>query len=72
MHYGFIGLGNLGGKLAARLADAAFTVTAFDLDAALVESLESHGVSRAPGCITSRIWLSTFADASGGGKQVIT
>ncbi len=49
MHYGFIGLGNLGGKLAARLADAAFTVTAFDLDAALVESLESHGVSRAAG-----------------------
>ena len=49
MHYGFIGLGNLGGKLAARLADAAFTVTAFDLDAALIESLESNGVSRAAG-----------------------
>jgi 3-hydroxyisobutyrate dehydrogenase len=49
MHYGFIGLGNLGGKLAARLADAAFAVTAFDLDATLIESLEPNGVSRAAG-----------------------
>lgn len=49
MHYGFIGLGNLGGKLAARLADAAFTVTAFDLDEALIEALESNGVRRAAG-----------------------
>ena len=30
MHYGFIGLGNLGSKLAARLAENGFAVTGFD------------------------------------------
>jgi 3-hydroxyisobutyrate dehydrogenase-like beta-hydroxyacid dehydrogenase len=32
MHYGFIGLGNLGSKLAARLAENDFAVTGFDTE----------------------------------------
>ena len=45
MHYGFIGLGNLGSKLATRLAENGFAVTGFDLNTRLVESLEHAGVT---------------------------
>jgi 3-hydroxyisobutyrate dehydrogenase len=43
MHYGFIGLGNLGGKLAQRLIGAAIELTVFDLDAGQVQQLVSKG-----------------------------
>lgn len=41
MHYGFIGLGNLGGQLAVRLLDAGFELTVFDLDSTAMETLVS-------------------------------
>lgn len=44
MHYGFIGLGNLGSKLATRLAENGFTVTSFDPNTRFRDSLESAGV----------------------------
>jgi len=47
MHYGFIGLGNLGGKLTQRLIGAGFTVTVFDLDVAHMEHMVSEGAHRA-------------------------
>jgi len=37
MNYGFIGLGNLGGHLAASLLRAGFAVTVYDIDRALAE-----------------------------------
>jgi 3-hydroxyisobutyrate dehydrogenase len=37
MHYGYIGLGNLGGHLAASLQRAGFKVTVYDLNPALAE-----------------------------------
>ena len=45
MHYGFIGLGNLGSKLATRLAENGFTVTGFDLNMCVSDSLEHAGVT---------------------------
>ena len=45
MHYGFIGLGNLGSKLATRLAENDFAVTGFDLDTRVTDSLERAGVT---------------------------
>ena len=39
MHYGYIGLGNLGANCAACLIKAGFTVTVFDLNPALAERL---------------------------------
>lgn len=47
MHYGFIGLGNLGGQLAVRLLDAGFQVTVFDLDKTAMETLVSAGADPA-------------------------
>ncbi|MBL6908734.1 MAG: NAD(P)-dependent oxidoreductase [Luminiphilus sp.] len=50
MHYGFIGLGNLGGQLAVRLLDAGFQLTVFDLDKTAMETLVSAGANPAEGC----------------------
>ena len=47
MHYGFIGLGNLGGKLAQRLIGAGLDLTVFDLDDTQVQRLVSQGAQRA-------------------------
>ena len=43
MHYGFIGLGNLGGKLAQRLLEAELELTVFDLDAGQMQKMVSKG-----------------------------
>lgn len=43
MRYGFIGLGNLGGALAASLARAGFTLSVHDRDAAARAALENLG-----------------------------
>lgn len=43
MHYGFIGLGNLGGKLAQRLVGAELELTVFDLDASQIQQMVSQG-----------------------------
>ena len=51
MHYGFIGLGNLGGQLAVRLLDAGFQVTVFDLDSTATETLVSAGANPAKSCV---------------------
>jgi len=45
MHYGFIGLGNLGSKLATRLVENGFVVTGFDLNTRFSDSLEHAGVT---------------------------
>ena len=47
MNVGFIGLGNLGRHLAARLLAAGFPLTVHDLDAAAVASLVAAGASAA-------------------------
>ena len=46
MNVGFIGLGNLGRQLAARLLAAGFPLSVHDLDAAAVERLVAAGASR--------------------------
>ena len=51
MHYGFIGLGNLGGQLAVRLLDAGFQLTVFDLDSTAMETLVSAGADSANSCV---------------------
>lgn len=43
MHYGYIGLGNLGGHCAACLIRAGFQVTVFDLNPALADRLVAMG-----------------------------
>jgi 3-hydroxyisobutyrate dehydrogenase len=43
----FIGLGNMGGGMAANLAKAGHEVRAFDLSEAALERAESHGCTRA-------------------------
>lgn len=48
MHYGFVGLGNLGGKLAGRLLGAGFPVSVFDLDPMAVAPLVEMGATAAP------------------------
>ncbi len=47
MRYGFIGLGNLGGKLAASLVRGGFEVVVCDLDAAAVARLVALGATAA-------------------------
>ena len=44
----FIGLGNMGGGMAANLAKAGHDVFAFDLDEAALERAEGHGCTRRP------------------------
>jgi 3-hydroxyisobutyrate dehydrogenase len=48
MHYGYIGLGNLGANCAACLLAAGFKVTVFDLNPALAERLVAMGATLAP------------------------
>ena len=47
MHYGYIGLGNLGAACAGCLVKAGFTVTVFDLNSALAAPLVAHGATLA-------------------------
>ncbi len=47
MHYGYIGLGNLGGHLAASLLRAGFVVTVYDRDPAAVARLAALGATPA-------------------------
>ncbi len=44
-HYGYVGLGNLGGHVAASLLRAGFRVTVHDLDPALAERLVAAGAT---------------------------
>jgi len=48
----FIGLGNMGGPMAANLAKAGFTVRAFDLSAQALETAKSQGceIAATAGC----------------------
>ncbi len=48
MHYGYIGLGNLGGHLAASLLQAGHRVTVYDRDPALAERHAALGATVAP------------------------
>ncbi len=59
---GFIGLGNMGGPMAANLAKAGHAVSAFDISADAVER------AREAGCVTA----STVAEAAAGREVVIT
>jgi len=43
MRYGFVGLGNLGSKLASSLLKLGFSVTVFDKDQSVSESLKLKG-----------------------------
>ena len=47
MSYGFIGLGNLGGKLAASLGRAGFDLVVYDLDPRAADALAAAGARRA-------------------------
>jgi len=47
MKIGFIGLGNVGGKLAGSLLRDGFDLTVRDLDEALVQSFVEHGATSA-------------------------
>jgi 3-hydroxyisobutyrate dehydrogenase len=59
---GFIGLGNMGGPMAANLVKAGHAVTGFDLAAASLDALEAAGGKRA----------ASAADAARGADVVIT
>lgn len=52
MRYGYIGLGNLGGKLAASLIRAGFDVTVYDRDPAAVQRMAAVGAVVAPSLMT--------------------
>lgn len=62
MRYGFIGLGNLGGNLAASLLRAGFQVTVNDVDPALAERHRKMGAE----------WAASPADLAGQCDAVIT
>ncbi len=59
---GFIGLGNMGGPMAATLVKAGHTVTGFDLNPAALEALQAAGGAVAP----------SASDAVKGAEVVIT
>ncbi len=59
---GFIGLGNMGGPMAANLVKAGHTVTGFDLNPAALEALQSAGGKTA----------ASAAEAASGAQVVIT
>ena len=48
MRYGYIGLGNLGGHIAANLLKAGHQVTVFDRNAALADRHAALGATVAP------------------------
>ena len=62
MHYGFIGLGNLGAFLAASLLREGFAVTVTDLNRQSAEKLEKSGAK----------WADTPADLTGSVDAIIT
>lgn len=62
MHYGYIGLGNLGGHLAASLLRAGFIVTVHDKDRAAASRLVHLGAA----------WADTPAELAGSCDAVIT
>lgn len=62
MHYGYIGLGNLGANCAACLLRAGFEVTVHDLNPALAERLVAKGAR----------WAKSAADLAGAVDHVIT
>lgn len=47
MQIGFIGLGNMGGPMAANLAKAGHNVTAFDMSSKALDTAEAAGIKRA-------------------------
>lgn len=47
MQIGFIGLGNMGGPMAANLAKAGHSVTAFDMSSKALDTAEAAGIKRA-------------------------
>jgi 3-hydroxyisobutyrate dehydrogenase len=68
----FIGLGNMGGPMAANLAKAGHEVVGYDLDAALCEAVAARGVriaTDARACVDSADVVITMLPA---GKHVVT
>jgi 3-hydroxyisobutyrate dehydrogenase len=59
---GFIGIGNMGGPMAANLVSGGHSVRVFDLDAALVEGLVAQGAEAA----------GSVAEAAAGADAVVT
>ena len=63
---GFIGLGNMGSRIAQRLLDHEYHVTVYDLDEARAEALTEHGAVAAPGIVelarTSDVILSCLTN----------
>ncbi|MCA0892750.1 3-hydroxyisobutyrate dehydrogenase [Microbulbifer agarilyticus] len=49
----FIGLGNMGGPMAANLVKAGFSVTAFDLSEAMLESAVANGCAKADSALAA-------------------
>lgn len=62
MQIGFIGLGNMGGPMAANLAKAGHAVTAFDMSAAALDKAAASGIARA----------ASAAAAASGAEAVVT
>ena len=62
MKYGIIGLGNLGGKIAATLLRAGFDLTVHDLDRDAAADLERSGAA----------WAKTPAEAAAGADGLVT
>ena len=59
MKLGFVGVGQLGSKLAASLLRAGFAVTVHDLDERRAESLVADGA----------VWADTVAGAAAGSRR---
>ncbi len=62
MHYGYIGLGNLGGHLAASLLRAGFRVTVHDRNPGLAEPLVAAGA----------VWAASAAEVAAAADHVLT
>jgi 3-hydroxyisobutyrate dehydrogenase len=62
MQIGFIGLGNMGGPMAANLAKAGHSVTAFDMSTAALDRAAAAGIHRAGSAV----------DATKGAETVVT
>lgn len=66
----FIGLGNMGGPMAANLVKAGHTVTGFDLSSVSRDEASAHGIAIAPSAIASVPAADVIATMLPAGKHV--
>ena len=70
MQIGFIGLGNMGGPMAANLAKAGHSVTAFDMSTAALDRAAAAGIHRAGSAVEATMGAETVVTMLPAGQHV--